>query len=252
MVRLFPAGQEDQQPGDRQIEEEGKEEEDGEERAEVGDVETGGEGEVAEPEGGEVEDEDEEGEGEESGAGALQIGGAEGDVTADAEEEIKAEVEVPVAIQAGGVNLLKKGEKGLPEFAAEAELAAPGDKIGRYRVEGAQGLPEFSAEEGKRDEDDQRRPEPDRAGTDEEVADILIKIFAVPAVFDITEDAVGAGTEEGDVADFVTEEDAEEGVAEFMHHRPRRRQPDVDRLAHEFGGADANRRREQMHYQRDQ
>ena len=115
-------------------------------------------------------------------------------------------------------------------------------------------MPEFSAEEGERDQDDQGRAEPDRAGADEKVADILKKILAVPAVFDITEDAVGAGAKEGDVADGVAEEDAEEGMAEFMHHRPRCGQPDMDLLAHEFGGAGANRCRQEVHrrcYQQD-
>ena len=66
-------------------------------------------------------------------------------------------------------------------------------------------------------------------------------------MFDITEDAVGPGAKEGDLADLVAEEDAEEGVAEFMDHRPRCRQPDMDLLAHEHGGAEANRRRQEVH-----
>ncbi len=66
-------------------------------------------------------------------------------------------------------------------------------------------------------------------------------------MLDITEDAVRAGAKEGDVTDFVTEEDTEEGVTEFMHHRPRRGQPDMNLFAHKPGGADTNRRRQKVH-----
>ena len=217
----------------------------------MGDIEAGGQGEVAEPEGGKVKDEDEDGQGDKSGAGALQIGGAEGDMAADAKEEVEAEIEAPVMVKSGVVDLLKKSEEGLPELTAETELAAPGDKVGRHHLHGAQRSPEFSAEKGERDQDDQRRPEPDRPGADEEIADILIKIFLVPAVLDITEDAVLARAKEGDVADGVAEKDAEERVAEFVDHGPRCGQPDVNLFAHERGGANANRRREKVHRRSD-
>ena len=173
-------------------------------------------------------------------------------MAADAKQEVKAEIEAPVLVKSGIVDLLKKSEEGLPELAAEAELAAPGDKVGRHHLHGAQRAPEFSAKEGEGDKDDQRRPEPDRAGTDKEVADIVVKILPVPAVLDITEDAVLAGAKEGDVADGVTEEDTEKGMAEFMHHCPRCGQPDMDLFAHELCGADTNRRREKVHRRSDE
>lgn len=173
-------------------------------------------------------------------------------MAADAKEKIKTEVKVPVAIKGGVVELLEEGEEGLPEFATEVQVAPPGDKVGRYGLDGLERAPKLSAEEGEKDDDNQRGTEPDRSGADEEEADILIQTLLVPAMLDITEDAALAGAEEGDVADLVAEEEAEGGVPEFVHHRPRRCQPDMDRLAHQESRADANRRRDQMHRQGDE